>query len=990
MSKRIWCDTCRGDGSKHDELLRCTSCPRRFHMECAGLRTAPDVGWDCPHCVADNDNNDNDDGGGKKKGKAKLKKKIAAVRKCHKEIQSHCRSFLQDQREELRPFVDENWLTSTTKNDNNNNNTTTSSSLIAIGPSPPFVKATLRSYQVTGINFLLNRYALGTGCIVADEMGLGKTIQSLSFIAALKDAGLPGPHLVVTPLAVLQNWANEIKRFTPGLTCVKIHGGMVERDRLLSREDVLGGEFDVYLTTYDTFLNEEAFFTESFLFHTVIIDEGHRLKNVNAMLCKSLARLNSPFRVLLTGTPLQNCLAELMALLQYILPSVPLREDIISPKDPRENTGLNRGLVSQARDLLETSMIRRIKSEVEASLLPKIEYVLKPPLTRIQRTWYRSFLEDDGTAAKAMLTKNQLMSKVLQCGKVANHPKTIILTSDRERKKNKDMAKRAQGSMFVKVDVGGATTPEGIAAEAELRGLVGEKLVASCGKMALLDRLMLAKRKEGSRCLVFSQFTLTLDVIEEYVKFRFGTMGSAYLRLDGTTGRIQREMDMRSFNKPGCDIFCYLISTRAGGQGINLATADTVILYDTCWNPQVDLQAQDRAHRIGQKNQVKVYRLISSNTVEERVLARARQKMVLDALVIKKRGSGDGDGLADALADDGAEESEEMAKLSVDELWNMLSAGAAKVFSPAAEGKADYVAGDYDKMIAEAEPSKWDDKTGGHDDNDEKPSAELDGTIFAKRKRGRPKKVDIIDLLSSGDESDTSVPAANGTSGSDSSSPDVEKMKRNSYFEPIAFHELSSEVSGLRRGKRTRVAPTKFVANVFEKNTQKKKKIPHDSKCFCCRKWVKSAVELQKPLQRNCNSKPAPVHPDTPLECIACPRVYHMECSGERKRPKTKAWYCPWHKCVTCERKSSMVGGTLFHCMYCPLTYCFDCAPDEHTEGGQSTSPAALALTRSLEMKNMPSLKSWMFFTCGDCKTRRNSYCSQWDSLPTKSAVGSI
>ncbi|OEU15290.1 SNF2_N-domain-containing protein, partial [Fragilariopsis cylindrus CCMP1102] len=484
-----------------------------------------------------------------------------------------------------------------------NNRTVTTTLPFQIGKSPKFVNAVLRSYQVEGVNWLLSRYNLGTGCIVADEMGLGKTIQSLSFIAALKNEGLPGPHLVVTPLAVLQNWANEIKRFTPGLSHIKIHGSMSERDRLLSRDDVLGGEFDVYLTTYDTFLSEEAFFTESFLFHTVIIDEGHRLKNASCKLCKGLARLNTPFRVLLTGTPLQNCLAELIALLQYILPSVPIEEHLLLPPsttnstDNAETKGLDRALISQARILLESCMIRRIKSEVEASLLPKIEYVLKPPLTRLQRKWYRSFLESDGSKAMGLLSKNQLMMKVLQLGKVANHPKAIALTYD------------------------------------QLRGLVGEKLVNSCGKLALLDRLMLAKKQKDSRVLVFSQFTLTLDVLEEYVKHRFGRMGVAYLRLDGTTGRIQREMDMRSYNKPGCGIFCYLISTRAGGQGINLATADTVILYDTCWNPQVDLQAQDRAHRIGQKKQVFIYRLISENTVEERVLARARQKMMLDALV---------------------------------------------------------------------------------------------------------------------------------------------------------------------------------------------------------------------------------------------------------------------------------------------------------------------------------------------------------------------
>jgi len=575
-------------------------------------------------------------------------------------------------------------------------------------------------------------------------------------------------------------------------------------------------------------------------------------------------------------------------------------------------------------------------------------------------------------AATGMLTKEQLMRKVMQCGKVANHPKTLMLTYDRERKKYACMAKRAQGSMFVKVDkYDGERTPEEIAGEAELRGLVGEKLVASCGKLALLDRLLLSKKANGSRVLIFSQFTLTLDVIEEYVKFRFGAMGTAYLRLDGTTGRIQREMDMRSFNKPGCGIFSYLISTRAGGQGINLATADTVVLYDTCWNPQVDLQAQDRAHRIGQKKQVVIYRLISSHTVEERVLARARQKMVLDALVIKQRGN---DGLADVLADDesDANEGEEMAKLSVDELWKMLSEGAEKVFDHSVD-QENYAAPDYDRLIAEAEPAKWDDKTGG----DDGPSAEastdasnLDGTIFSKRERGRPKKTDVIDLISSEDESESSVPCAGDTSLSDTSTSDLRKRKRSAFFEPIV---VSSEVvDGCRRGKRTRVAPTKFIANYFDADyTKKRPTIVHDSSCFCCRRGV------IKPAKVVGKTGTTPIDPNRPLECIACPRVYHMECSGERTRPKTRSWYCPWHHCVTCKRKKTQAGGTLFHCMTCPTTYCFDCAPDEYTEGGQSTSPAALALIEKLERKNMQSLKTMMFFTCRECKTRKDSYCTQ-------------
>ena len=265
---------------------------------------------------------------------------------------------------------------------------------ISIGPDPPFVQAQLRPYQIDGVNWILKQYALGTGGILGDEMGLGKTIQTLTFLSALKDAGQPGPHLVVTPLAVLQNWANEMKRFVPTLSFVKIHGGVSERDRLLSDPAVLSAGYDVYLTTYDTLRAEEVFFTETFLFHTITIDEGHRLKNEASSLCASLGRLNVPFRLLLTGTPLQNNLHELWALLSYILPGVLSKagEASIEEAADVEAGEMDRTAVGQARALLESLMIRRVKSEVESSLLPKKEYVLKLPLTALQREWYRALL----------------------------------------------------------------------------------------------------------------------------------------------------------------------------------------------------------------------------------------------------------------------------------------------------------------------------------------------------------------------------------------------------------------------------------------------------------------------------------------------------------------------------------------------------------------------------------------------------------------------
>lgn len=306
-----------------------------------------------------------------------------------------------------------------------------------------------------------------------------------------------------------------------------------------------------------------------------------------------------------------------------------------------------------------------------------------------------------------------------------------------------------------------------------------------------------------------------------------------------------------------------------------------------------------------------IYRLISSNTVEERVLARARQKMVLDALVIQKRG---GDGLADVLVDNDAEGEEDMAKMGVEELWKMLSDGAAKVFDPSVEEAEDLSASDFDQLISSAQPAKWDDKTGDDSPSDEAPTdlSKLNGTIFAKKKPvGRPKKTEAIDLLSSDD--DASVPGAVDTSFSDSgeeSTPVNEKKRKvnppwKKHFETVAV--ASEVVGGKRRSKRAKVAPTLFEANYFEKWTPgKKAKIIHDSDCFCCRKVV-----VKPPKANGKNGKAPAVPHNAGLECIACPRVYHMKCSGESRRPKTKAWYCPWHSCVSCNRKKTDAGGTL-------------------------------------------------------------------------------
>jgi SWI/SNF-related matrix-associated actin-dependent regulator of chromatin subfamily A member 5 len=510
-------------------------------------------------------------------------------------------------------------------------------------------------------------------------MGLGKTFQTLAFISHLKASGLPGPHLVVTPLAVLQNWVNECKRFTPQLSIIKIHGSQVERDRLKDDVAVRTCGYDVYLTTFDTVRSEEAFFTETFLFHTVTVDEGHRLKNPACAMNRSLARLRCPFRLLLTGTPLQNHLGELCALLNYILPGVLTHEAMSTFESAACSvTGhMDRAAITQARQLLDCLMIRRVKAQVETSLMPKIEFLLRAPLTSLQRHYYRAVLlkEDADLVARGLMTRNQLINKMMQLQKICNHPKCLVFSIDRERANASKLAAANIGSEFTKfagnTSIGDVRfEQETRQREAALRALSGDTLVGASGKLQLLDRLLFKLKAAGSRVLLFSHYTLTLDVLEEYARTRWGALGTAFMRLDGDTNRIDREMDMRMFNTAGSSVFLYLISTRAGGLGINLASADVVVLYDISYNPHVDLQAQDRAHRIGQTKQVQVYRIVAESSFEERVLMRARQKMMLDGLVMKS-------GSNDHMTID--EDNDDIGSLSVQELWSMLSFGADKV-----------------------------------------------------------------------------------------------------------------------------------------------------------------------------------------------------------------------------------------------------------------------------------------------------------------------
>ncbi|KAK3274685.1 hypothetical protein CYMTET_17141 [Cymbomonas tetramitiformis] len=985
-----WCDVCRGAG----DLFKCSTCPKKYHQECVKLPWRPTEAWSCHTCETAEPLDK-----AEKKREKDLRSRRAAVKKAHRFLKSFRRGFILRERSRLLPFVDEQ-----TQDKILRQLPTLSQAELDSVPSAqvspagePYIHAQLRAYQVVGINWILTQYQQGVGGILADEMGLGKTIQTLSFLATLKEKqASPGPHLVITPLAVLQNWCNEMKRFTPGLTFCKVQGNMAERDRILTDPAVLAGEFDVYLTTYETVMSEESFFADNFLWHTITIDEGHRIKNEHSKLCGALSRLQSPFRLLLTGTPLQNNMHELYALLCYIAPdlftdSQAFESGFSSSQGGRE---VNRAVLKAAREMLEALMLRRIKAEVETALLPKVEYKVYVPLSSMQRRWYQRLLEkEEGTAE--LLSGAQLVHKLMQLRKVCNHPKQLLMSYDLRRQKAAARLKAAAGSDFahllVEKEMSAVLSQHGAAMETELRSLTGQALLASSGKLALLDRLLVRLQREGSRVLLFSQWTQTLDVLQEYVEWRFGKVNEAYLRLDGSTNRIARELDVRTFNAKDSHIFVYLISTKAGGQGINLATADTVVLYDSCWNPQVDLQAQDRAHRIGQQKQVRVFRLVTEKTSEERILARAEHKMFLDAMVVKKQTAeikaqldqelpGGNLHLADvAVGDDGTiddvdgdEAEKEEGSLSVTELLNILTYGAGAIFksnSQAGGADSEMSVADLDRRVnsilgVAAEGANVGIASGSTAEEQPlvplyrstppdpcaHPQIKYDGMVPPAEPDGgqRPPGANSEAYMQSGGGdlrgSIFEQAAAFVTAPEGLAVPAGDQGRGASIGgEKVALDEAGdgwdAKVAGPSRaaGSRGVRAPKRYTPPSIEKQTVKKIKLRHDDECFNCL----DGGDL--------------------LECGVCPRVYHLPCAGLTRVPKGQ-WRCPWHECWGCQRNKSSVGGMLFQCVTCPVAYCFDCCPEEYLKRNEP-------FTQYKQVLNSRgySTATSMLFKCRDC-----------------------
>ncbi|TSW21769.1 Chromodomain-helicase-DNA-binding protein 5 [Bagarius yarrelli] len=499
--------------------------------------------------------------------------------------------------------------------------------------------------DLEGLNWLRFSWAQGTDTILADEMGLGKTVQTIVFLYSLyKEGHSKGPFLVSAPLSTIINWEREFEMWAPDFYVVTYTGDKdsraVIRENEFTFEDsaVKSGrkvfrmkkdttvKFHVLLTSYELITIDQAILG-SITWACLVVDEAHRLKNNQSKFFRILNGYKIYYKLLLTGTPLQNNLEELFHLLNFLTPErfnnlEGFLEEFadISKEDQ----------IKKLHDLLGPHMLRRLKADVFKNMPAKTELIVRVELSPMQKKYYKFILTRNFEALNSKGGGNQvsLLNIMMDLKKCCNHP-----------------------YLFPVAAVEAPVLPNG--------SYDGNLLVKSSGKLTLLQKMLKKLKDDGHRVLIFSQMTKMLDLLEDFLEFE----GYKYERTHrgGITGGLRQEAIDR-FNAPGAQQFCFLLSTRAGGLGINLATADTVIIYDSDWNPHNDIQAFSRAHRIGQNKKVMIYRFVTRASVEERITQVAKRKMMLTHLVVRP-------GLGSKTGSMSKQELDDILKFGTEELF---------------------------------------------------------------------------------------------------------------------------------------------------------------------------------------------------------------------------------------------------------------------------------------------------------------------------------
>ncbi|EJT46430.1 chromosome organization and biogenesis -related protein [Trichosporon asahii var. asahii CBS 2479] len=566
----------------------------------------------------------------------------------------------------------------------------------------------LKDYQLLGVNWLNLLYSRKIGCILADEMGLGKTIQVIAFLAHLKERGIHGPHMIFVPASTLENWTREFERFAPDINVDTYYGSQAERVELRSelKHKFRAGKLEVVLASYTQVTSHDdlSFFKKKIDFKTCVYDEAHMLKNFVSKRYTDLLSIKPQWRLLLTGTPVQNNLQELVSLLMFIHRSVfaeaePHLRAIFKVQSGGGGAAgakasmLSQNRVSRARTMLTPFVLRRRKAHV-LTLPPKIETTEECEMTPTQAKLYRDTLlrsrkaiasmseealeaaadgdvDEDGkpkaTKGKkkaASAPKDQSSSNILmELRKAASHP--LLFRRIYTMPKLKQIARACLNTpTWCDSNFDYVVEDLEVMTDAEIHNFVkeheelahfalDEKEFLEGGKMAALLRIIERCEAEGKRLLLFSQFTMILNILEVALTSK----GVKYVRLDGQTRTDERQGIVDEFNEdPSIPVF--LLSTKAGGVGINLTAASVVVIFDQDFNPHNDKQAADRAYRIGQERPVEVIKLLSKGSIDEDIAAIGQTKLQLDDMV-------GGDGVATGAGTPATDASEDKTAAEV-------------------------------------------------------------------------------------------------------------------------------------------------------------------------------------------------------------------------------------------------------------------------------------------------------------------------------------
>ncbi|KAF8342516.1 P-loop containing nucleoside triphosphate hydrolase protein [Amanita rubescens] len=783
-------------------------------------------------------------------------------------------------------------------------------------------EATLKDYQLTGLSFLVWMYKNGMNCILGDEMGLGKTLQTLSLFAWMKEneTSVYDPQLVICPLSVLQSWESEAARWLPSVSTLRFHGVATERTRI--KEALRRGEIEqpqIVFTTYETFVAEDSWF-KSQRWTYCVLDEGHKIKNADTNISGKLQGLGCLYRLILTGTPIQNNLVELWSLLHWLYPSVftDASERLFKDSFDMSKGSYNMSFLNAAKELVSKIMLRRTKASVEINVPPREEMTIFVPLTEAQRFWtYRLLTRMDSADLREIFLQG---SKIKVEDRAVHEGRQEVLSMledqmKQEREEKLDFRKLMNLLLQLrKVCDHPYMLPD---APPEPYSL-GEHIVAASSKLIVIDKLLADILPKGERVLIFSQWTMMLDYLEDFLSLR----SIKYARLDGSTHRPRRRLDIKLFQMEKSPYQVFLVSTRAGGLGINLTKATHVIMCDSDWNPQNDLQAIARAHRIGQTKTVKVYRLICQGSVEDQMLDRIRRKLFLSVKIMGSNNS-----------------SSENTSLDSSELLDILRKGSSALMrSDDSMDLSWFLDASLEDIL-----------------HDSKKIEEMRDVRFKRDVKKEECDDHDTKLLEDAEEEEGRL--LKGVAQVQSRFFEGRMIQRQSNT------EIANEWQDLQKRARTgRMVNVDGMAFIVSESTapevvvakpMKKQRIKFESEEWC--NYCRDGGEL--------------------VLCNLCPRVFHLQCHGISKATIARMLHvaCSQHACNTCLRSTGDAGGMLFRCQTCHQAFCEDCLPFDDIEPVGESLP-------EFELLGYPTKTNAYYIRCHDCVNEFQENPSLWES----------